>query len=674
MNTVEVNSQRHQTLSSNQVFIFIERTLSKLEIDISHEQQGIKHRNLSEFKEVLSKNIEQIAYDFLALYAKRQDAFSVFYDTIMVAFSHWQARSETLIQRDTDKLAIDDFYNSHKMVGASCYIDLFAGNIMGMVAKIDYLKSLGISYLYILPPFKVPVGNSDGGFAISDYKSIRDDLGTMDEMQFFINACHQNGISVVLDFVLNHTADDHEWAQKAQLGVSEFEDFYLFFEDENEVNDIIQHVEATFPDKGPNIIFNSKVNRWVWTTFNINQWDLNYHNPSVLKGMLDNVLYLANVGVDVLRLDAVSLVWKEKGTNCKSLPQIQILVRLFKNLTKLVTPALEFKSEAIVKPQEVINYVSPDSATLSYRPLLSSTLWHALASGNIDLLATSLERWHQLPEGCTWINYIRSHDDIPWVFCDLDIQFTGSDALATRKFLDQFYSDEHEESFAKGLPFMRDSETKLARISGTTASLAGLEKGINSNNATDIHLSLQRILLLHSLALSVGGLPLLYLGDEVAVLNDYTFINDRAKCQDSRWVNRTKKDWSKDSENIRNIGTPASIIFNGLKCMIETRKKEPAFSGSKLNTINLGLSSILAYQRGSGENAVLVLANFSAFKVSVNHKILNLNDLYGPHANLLNAQSSDLNIDLSKGVQLEPYEFLWLKPLKNFGIKKQNKM
>ncbi len=665
MKTAELTLENHKRWEGNQVFSFIERALLKLEPHLSHDDITEIDQKIELFKQQLSNNIEQIAFDYLELYSERSDALRVFNDTIMMALKYWLARSDSLIQRDMEKQSIGDFYNSHKMIGASCYIDLFAGNIMGMVSKIDYFKSLGITYLYILPPFKVPSGNSDGGFCISDYKSIRPDLGSMDEMEYFIDTCHKNGINVVLDFVLNHTADEHEWAKKAQLGIEEFENFYLFFDDENEVSEILQHVEATFPDKGENIIFNPKVNRWVWTTFNTNQWDLNYHKPNVLKGMLDNVLYLANIGVDVLRLDAVSLVWKEKGTNCKSLPQIQTLVRLFKNLTNLVSPALEFKSEAIVKPQEVIDYVSSDSATLSYRPLLSSTLWHALACGNVNLLATSLERWHQLPEQCTWINYIRSHDDIPWVFCDLDIQYTGSDAFATRKFLDEFYSDKHEESFARGLPFMRDSETNLARISGTTASLAGLEKAIEINSATDINLSLQRILLLHSLALSVGGLPLIYLGDEVGVLNDYAFVSDLAKCQDSRWVNRTKKNWPKDTNNIDDISTPASIIFHNLKNMIEVRKNESIFSGSRLKVLNLGTASVLAFQRGSVGDAVIVLVNFSAFRVSINDRNLALNHLSGSATNLLNEQVMDLN----NGIVLEPYQFLWLKSLEFSGVK-----
>jgi glycosidase len=670
MNTADVTQERLSVKPDNQVFSFIDRALSKLDVDISCENIQTTQRDLNKFKQTVTDTIEQIAFDYLALYSDRDEAFNVFYETIMMASQYWLSRPKNLIERDAEKHAIHDFYNSHKMIGASCYIDLFAGNISGMMSKIDYLSSLGITYLYILPPFKVPMGNSDGGFAISDYKSIREDLGTMDEMGYFIDACHEKGINVVLDFVLNHTADDHDWARKAQLGIKEFEDFYLFFDDESEVNDIIQHVEATFPDKGENIIYNSKVNRWVWTTFNVNQWDLNYHNPNVLKGMLDNVLYLANVGVDVLRLDAVSLVWKEKGTNCKSLPQIQILVRLFKNLTKLVTSGLEFKSEAIVKPQEVIDYVSVDSATLSYRPLLSSTLWHALACGNVDLLATSLQRWHALPEGCTWINYIRSHDDIPWVFCDLDIQFTGADALTTRRFLDQFYSGEHEESFAKGLPFMRDNDTQLARISGTTASLSGLEQGINNNKSLDIDLSVQRILLLHSLALSVGGLPLIYLGDEVGALNDYTFINDIAKCKDSRWVNRIKKDWVKDAHSISQLDTPASRIFYGLKAMIEARKNEVIFSGSQLTTINLNDRSILAFQRGSAADTILVLANFSAYQTQINEPVLALNNLCGAFTHVLSKSREHSVINLNEGIKLAPYECLWLKPLHASSIKK----
>ncbi|WP_165569494.1 alpha-amylase family glycosyl hydrolase [Corallincola luteus] len=614
-------------------------------------------RDVSTFRQAIANEIEQIAQDYTELYAPRADAQDVFISTLKSVFDRWYKRPTRLAQRDSERVKDPDFYNDHKMIGASCYIDLFAGDIQGMIGKIDYFKSLGITYLYILPPFKVPTGANDGGFAVSDYKTIRPDLGTMDEMTVFIEKCHENGIDVVLDFVLNHTADDHEWALKAQQGLPEFEDFYMFFDDENEVNEIIQHVEATFPDKGENIVFNPKVNRWVWTTFMLNQWDLNYHNPNVLAGMLDNVLFLANVGVDVLRLDAVSLVWKEKGTSCKSLPQIQTLVRLFTGLAKLAAPSMQFKSEAIVKPQEVAEYVDHDSATLAYRPLLSSTLWHALATGSADLIGTSLERWSALPKHCTWINYIRSHDDVPWVFSDLDIQFTGADAAATKLFLDTFYSGQHEDSFAKGLPFMRDKDTHLARISGTTASLAGLESALASADPSATSMAIQRIALLHSVFMSVGGLPLIYLGDEVAALNDYSFNHIPAKQDDSRWVNRPMKLWQQDDEALQSPSSPTFQVYHAIRRMIAVRKNEPSLTNAAIKVLNVGQRAVLCYRRGEGKAAVTVMANFSEFSVDINPHYLAINDISGQFVDQLNEQA----IDSKTGITLAPYQSLWLK-------------
>ncbi len=609
-----------------------------------------------EFSQRFDKYHEQLVNDYIELYGNSESDSDAFTAVVKSAFERWLVRPERLRLRDRNATRGANLYNNHEMVGASCYIDLFAGDIQGMISKIPYLKSLGITYLYLLPPFKVPQGGNDGGFAVTDYKTLREDLGTMDDMEQFISLCHDEGIHVVLDFVFNHTADDHEWALKAQQGDPDFEDYYLLFEDEDEVQEILKHVEATFPDKGENIVFNPKLNRWVWTTFNLYQWDLNYHNPKVLEGMLDNVLFLGNVGVDVLRLDAVSLVWKEKGTSCMSRPQIQTLVRLFSTLAKLAAPSLQMKSEAIVRPQEIAEYVDENSATLAYRPLLSSVLWHGLASGNAELMAVSMERWSSLPEYCTWVNYIRSHDDVPWVFSDLDIQFTGADAAATKLFLDTFYSGEFRGSFAKGLPFMRDKDTGLARISGTTASLAGLEHALQSSNEREIELAIQRIVLLHSIFLSIGGLPLLYLGDEFGVLNDYSYTQIPTKKDDSRWVNRPATLWAENEASLEDQKSIGFRVFNQIKNLIWLRKSLPALGGADLRVIRLGHSAVFAFQRGEGSSQVTVISNLSAFELALQPFFLNGNGLRGRFQDKVSGHSVDTN----ELLRLKPYETLWL--------------
>lgn len=609
------------------------------------------------FVESWIRRCNTVISDYLSLYGESGSSAETLAEILISIYERWQQRSAALHQRDIQKSACTDYYNSQSMIGASCYIDLFAGNIAGLQSKISYLRALGINYLYLLPPFKAPDGENDGGFSVSDYQQIRPELGSMADLQDFVEACHQHGINVVLDFVLNHTSDEHDWAVKAQKGIKEYEEYYIFFDDEQEVKEILKNVEATFPDKGENIVFNPKVNKWVWTTFNLNQWDLNYKNPNVLGGMLDNALFLANVGIDVLRLDAISLVWKEKGTSCKSHPKIRTLIRLFKQLATLAAPALEFKSEAIVKPHEIYEYVGEDAAALAYRPLMSSTLWHALATSNAELLALGLKRWSHLPEGCAWISYLRSHDDVPWVFSDIDIHSLGADAQSTRIFLDRFYSGCLDEGFACGLPFQRDKVTQLSRISGTTASLAGLEKAINANNHAAISIAIQRILLLHSVLLSAGGLPLLYLGDEIAALNDYSFVNNASKSGDSRWVNRPAKDWARDDAELADKSSAAAQVFAGMTRMISARRNESSFHGSEIVVLPTVEKSLLVYRRGYGLESVTVLANFSRFGIEVSASQLCQFGLCGLQCDLID----DVEVEISKGIELAPYASMWLK-------------
>lgn len=609
----------------------------------------------AQFEARLLENIGTLLADFESLYGMQPSALPQLAHLISQSFQRWLVRPAKLMARDALKQAEPERYNSEKMLAATCYVDLFAGDFQGMLDKLPYFQELGISLLYILPPFKVPEGGNDGGFAISDYQATQAHLGDIHQLENLIANFHAAGIDIVLDFVLNHTADDHPWALQARAGVQEFVDYYWFFDDENEVEEYLEHLTITFPDKGKNIVFNPLVQRWVWTTFNLYQWDLNYSNPKVLAGMLDNALFLANLGTDVLRLDAVSLVWKEKGSHCVSLPKIHILIRLFKQLAHLAAPGLAFKSEAIVRPDEIADYVSPQTASVSYRPVLGATMWQALATSNVALLATSVERWSDIPSGCTWINYLRNHDDIPWVFSDADVQAQNGNALQLRQYVDAFFGNRDPESFAIGLPFQPDPSNGLSRISGTTASLAGLEQALKQNDARRAQLAVQRILLLHGVLLLIGGLPMLYLGDEIGQLNDYSYRDNPAKQDDSRWVNRPVRNWQEaefDSANSYRIQ-----IFTGLLKLIALRKSLPQVTGHQVTIIRQAHPSLLCFMRDAASaKPLLVLANFSAAKLHCEAFAT-----LGQHRQWRDANSGQRYLG-NAALNLSPYQILCLLP------------
>ena len=442
----------------------------------------------------------------------------------------WDARSPDLKELDRQRLADPAWFESNRMLGGVCYVDRYAGTLQGLRDRIPYFRELGLTYLHLMPLFLAPAENSDGGYAVSSYRQVAPALGTMDDLRQVADDLRSNGISLVVDFVFNHTSDEHEWARKARAGVPEFEDYYWIFPDRTMPDAFEQTTREIFPDDHPGSFVQLDDGRWVWTTFHTFQWDLNYSNPAVFRAMANEMLFLANQGVSVLRMDAVAFIWKQLGTSCENLPQAHLLLQAFNAVCRIAAPSVLFKSEAIVHPDEVVEYISPGECQLSYNPLQMALIWETLATRDARMLSQALERRHTTPPGTAWVNYVRSHDDIGWTFADEDAAELGVDGFDHRRFLNEFYVGRFPGSFARGVPFQENPKTGDARVSGTTASLAGLEAGDP--------LAVRRILLAHSIILSTGGLPQLYLGDEVGQLNDYSYVDDPAHRDDSRWVGR----------------------------------------------------------------------------------------------------------------------------------------
>lgn len=413
-----------------------------------------------------------------------------------------------------------------------------------------------------------------------------------------------------------------------------------------------------FPDQHPGCFtYRPDVQRWVWTTFHSFQWDLNYHNPAVFRDMTAEMLFLANVGAEVLRLDALAFTWKELGTNCENLSKAHTLVRAFNAVVRIAAPSLLFKSEAIVHPDEVARYINAEECQLSYNPLLMALLWNSLATHKVRLLRHSMSYRFVIPEDCSWVNYIRCHDDIGWTFDDGDAAALGINGYDHRRFLNAFYTGRFPGSFARGLPFQENPRTGDARVSGTLASLAGLEAAVHSGNPAEIDLAVRRILLLNAIILSIGGIPLIYLGDEVGVLNDYSYVDDPAKAEDSRWVHRPRIDW----EQMVRRHDPTTIegrIYSGLRHLIKVRKATPTFAGNRMKVIHLGNDHVFAYLRtGSHGDRVLVIANFTE---STQPIPANEVRLYGAGYHFRDLISNQELALIGETIVLAPYQVLWL--------------
>ncbi len=552
------------------------------------------------------------------------------------------------------------WFQAEQMIGGVCYVDLFAGNLAGICQKIPYLKELGVTYLHLMPLYKVPEIN-DGGYAVSSYREVNSALGAMADLVELSKALRANGISLVLDFVFNHTSDEHDWALRALAGDEDYQDFYLMFPDRTEPDQYERHLREIFPEHAPgSFTYRPEIDRWVWTTFNPFQWDLRYSNPAVFHAMLGEILFLANQGVEVLRLDAVPFVWKDKGTSCENLPKAHTIIQAFNALVRIAAPALKFKSEAIVHPDDVAKYFGQgDKAgrecTLSYNPTLMALLWETLATRQVKLLKYAMERRFQIPDHCAWVNYVRVHDDIGWSFANEDAEALLINPFDHRQFLNRFYTGQFEGSFATGLLFNYNPVTKDGRINGTCASLAGLEQALQAQDEAAVELAIRRILLIHSIILSIGGIPLLYLGDEVGTLNDYSYQQDPTKFDDSRWVHRPKTDW----ERLARRHDPESIegrIFQPLARLIQIRKSRPVFAGGKTQVIETGNPHVFGYIHWREAQGVLVLANFSEHAQELNMVRYRT---YG-----IKVQEYDLvrdeEVNLARNYTLQPYQFLWL--------------
>jgi amylosucrase len=608
------------------------------------------------FSQRLDRNFERLFGILVQIYGQQYDFFYHLESLLQLLAESWVQRPDELKELDMQREADPGWFQSNKMLGGVCYVDLFAGDLSGICERIPYFKELGLTYLHLMPLFRAPEGENDGGYAISSYREVNPALGSMQQLAELADALRREGISLVVDFVFNHTAHEHEWALKARAGDPDCQNFYLMFPDRTMPDDYERTLREIFPDEHPGAFtYFPELGRWVWTTFHSYQWDLNYANPEVFNRMASELLFLANAGIEVIRLDAVAFIWKQMGTACENLPEAHLLIQAFNAVTRIAAPAMVFKSEAIVHPDEVVRYIDPDECQLSYNPLLMALLWNTLATRDTGLLQDAMMQRFKIDASCAWVNYVRCHDDIGWTFSDEDALRRGINAFDHRRFLNDFYTGRFKGSFARGLPFQENPATGDARISGTCASLAGLEKALAVETGLEVDLSLRRILLIHSIILSIGGIPLIYLGDEIATVNDYSYRSDPAKVHDSRWVHRPAADWEK-YDCRTDESTLQGWIYTRLQKLIQLRKSTPALSGQQTDIVNINNSHIFGYLRHDGTQRVLVLANF---KDEAQFIEFNEMRLYGLGYAFRDLVSGNTFAD-GKGIVLEPYQFVWL--------------
>jgi amylosucrase len=599
------------------------------------------------------------------LYGERPD-----YETwrdhflFLVARSYAQ-RSAELRMLDLQRLAEEDWFQQPRMIGYVCYTERFAGTLQGVEDKIDYLEELGVTYLHLMPLLKPRPGANDGGYAVMDYRQVRDDLGTMDDLSHLAKSLRDSDISLCIDLVCNHTAKEHEWALKAMDGDGDYQDYYLMFPDRSMPDQYEQTVREIFPQfKSGSFTYYEQIDRWVWTTFNEFQWDLNYRNPAVFGEMLDIMLYLANQGVQVLRLDAVAFMWKRLGTDCENQPEAHSILQAFRALSRVAAPGLLLKAEAIVPPPQLVPYLGQGEATnkeceVAYHNVFMVMLWSSLAEGKVALMTHALQQMPPIPSRTSWLTYVRCHDDIGWAVTEEDAAAVGLNGYLHRSFLSDYYSGRFPGTNARGATFQFNPRTNDRRISGSCASLAGLETALEADevNWQEVDFALRRILLLHSMILAFGGIPLLYMGDEIGLLNDYGYEDDGNLASDNRWMHRPFMDWQKAQE--RGDGTVVSgRLFQGLQQLIRARKETFALHAQAgAYAVWTHNEHFFGFLRESPRGRVLVLGNFSDQAQTVPaYRLLEMG-FGGQLLNLVDGRQVSSWQDLV----VDAYGYLWLQ-------------
>ena len=592
---------------------------------------------------------------YFQLYGGREDCSRRYAELQEIIRKAGKERSPELKELDREG---DSWCRSEKMVGMMLYVDRFSEDLQGFEDKIDYLCELGITLVHFMPLLKSRKGKNDGGYAVSDYLEVDERFGTMRQLERVISKLKKRGIRTCIDFVLNHTAKEHVWAEEMKKGNPDYADMYFVYDDGRIPREYEKTMTEIFPEVAPgNFTRDPETGKYVMTRFYEFQWDLNYRNPQVFNKIAETLLALANKGVDMFRLDAIPYMWKEIGTNCMNLPEVHTLIQMLREIAAEVCPGVVFLGEAIVEPREIVKYFGTEEdreCDVMYNASLMVLLWSSLASRDVRLMYRSLRKNYEVPGRAVWINYARCHDDIGWGFETDQIRELGWDPEAHKQFMIRFMKGDFPGSFARGELYEYNPQTGDARNCGTLASLCGLEKALEEKHVYQIELAVRRILLLHAVMLSYTGIPMLYSGDEIGQLNDWSYKDDPEHAGDSRWLHRGKMDWEKAAER-HDIRTVQGVIYQEIRRMIGIRKSSPCFSSDlKSEPADVGNDAVFAFHK---RDRMMVLANFSEKEQTVDADTFSWFGLPGEMEDLLTGRKIRT---WGNRFLLGPYECLWL--------------
>ena len=599
------------------------------------------------FQERLAACWDELKWLYCDLYHSDMQAFDYFCGMLERS---WTERKPSLRALDAKRLREPDWYRSNALLGMMMYTDAFAGDLRGVREKLPYIEECGVNYLHLMPLLESPKGRSDGGYAVSDFRRVQPELGTMEDLEALADTCRARGICLCLDFVMNHTSEDHVWARAAREGDPVARARYFFFDNWDIPNEYEKTVPQVFPTTAPgSFTWLEDCHQVVMTSFYPYQWDLNYANPMVFNDMTENLLYLANRGIDVIRLDAVPYIWKLLGTSCRNLPQVHALTRLMRLACQIVCPGVLLLGEVVMEPVKVAPYfgtTAKPECHMLYNVTTMCTTWHTLATRDARLLKDLTNQLCALPSSCTFLNYLRCHDDIGWGLDFTNLQQYGIMEVPHKRYLNDWFTGSWPGSWSRGELYNDDPRLGDARLCGTTASLVGIESA--EGDPAALERAIRCDLMLHAWMLTQSGIPVLYSGDEVAQLNDYGYHDDPDREADSRYLHRGRFDW--EAAKLRgDAGTPQGRVYAGLRQLTRIRAAESVFhADASVRTLDVDGISVLGVERQCGGERLMALFNFSEREQTVS--------IAAPGVDLVRGEA------VSAGEYvLPPYGFLWCK-------------
>lgn len=616
------------------------------------EQKMVKNVNNTEkiFAQRMEKHQDELRWLYMELYGN--DA--MYAELCEQMHDYYLKRSTELKKRDIKKEKNPDWFKEKEMLGMMLYIDNFAGNLKGVEKKLAYLKECNVNCLHLMPFLDTPKGKSDGGYAVADFRKVRPDLGTMKDLARLTEKCHENGMNVCMDFVMNHTSEEHEWAKRARAGEGEYMSRYFFYDNGDIPARYEETVPQVFPTTAPgNFTWLPEIGHYVLTTFYPYQWDLNYRNPRVFNEMMYNFLFLANQGMDIIRIDAVPYIWKELGTSCRNLKEVHTIVRMMRMIAEIVCPSVILLGEVVMEPEKVVPYfgtVEKPECHMLYNVTTMATTWNSIATRDIRLLKKQMDIVSRLPKQYTFLNYLRCHDDIGWGLDFDTMKQWGMEEPSHKRYLNDYFTGKIADSISRGELYNDDPVTQDARFCGTTASMCGIEAAGFEGNAEKMQTAIQEDLMLHAYMLTQSGIPMLYSGDELGQVNDYSYKDDAEKASDSRYLHRGAFLWEL-ADKRKDLSTVQGQLFQMLNRLEQIRRQENVFSQeAEVYTYDVHNDSILEILREYKGERFIALFNFSE-----NEQTAWMQE-EGIFRNLVNGEIVEVKDPVLKG-----YEFVWMK-------------